>query len=89
MEIHNLSEYVDKISKLNEECSKKLCLQELLFRGHSDIRYKLLPSIARGRNTSCDITIFNGERNLIELAKNRFPDVFREEMNDTMKELLK
>lgn len=82
MEINSLHSYVEQISLLNDEllAHAPYYPYEYLFRGHADIKYKLLPSIARERNTSCDVTIFNGERNLVELAKCKYPEVFREEM---------
>ena len=82
MEITNLYTFVEQVSLLNDEYENvsKLNPTEFLFRGHSDVKYLLLPNIARGRNTSCDITIFNGERNLIEMAKCKFPDIFRNDM---------
>lgn len=82
MEITNLHSFVEQISLLNDEyeTARKIFPIEFLFRGHSDAKYLLLPNIARGRNTSCDVTIFNGERNLIEMAKCKFPDIFRKDM---------
>lgn len=82
MEINSLHSYIEQICLLNEELSKysQLIPYEYLFRGHSDINYTLLPNIARGRKTSTEVTIFNGERNLVELAKYKYPDVFRDEM---------
>lgn len=82
MEISNLYTYVEQISLLNDEyeTASKLFPVEFLFRGHSSVNHILLPYLARGRNTSCDVTIFNGERNLIEMAKCKFPDIFRDNM---------
>lgn len=82
MEITNLCSYIQEVCLLRDKYigSSHLRPLELLFRGHSDVDYQLLPNIARGRQTSADTTIFNGERNLIELAKYKFPDTFREEM---------
>ena len=76
---HSLEEYVqiicdqDKIAKSNQT-------EHLLFRGQADESYELLPSIARNRHSAFDDTIFNQERNLIEMAKYRLPDVFRKDM---------
>ena len=80
--IDSLQSYVGEISRLNNEKSKECtrCSYEYLFRGQSDLKYQLLPNIARYRNTSCDRSIFNGERNLISLAKFKFPDIFKDEM---------
>lgn len=82
MEITNLYTFVEQISLLEDkfETASKIFPVEFLFRGHSNVNYLLLPDIARGRKTSCDVTIFNGERNLIEMAKCKFPDIFRDNM---------
>lgn len=74
----SISEYVQAVCQLNTEANKPLQLwsTEILFRGQSNKDYELLPGIARGRNSSCQCTIFNDERNLIEMAKFRMPDVF-------------
>lgn len=39
-----------------------------------------MPSLGRGRSMACQISIFNEERNLIEMAKYKLPDVFRNEL---------
>lgn len=82
MEIDSLTSYVKEIAALRKEYINPEIpiFGELLFRGHSNIKYQLLPSLARGRTTSCDVTIFNGERNLIELAKCKYPDIFRDDL---------
>ena len=82
MEIDSLHSFVEQINKLNNEYPEGYlpCPVEILYRGHSKTTYKLLPSIARNRKYSCDVTIFNGERNLIELAKIKLPDIFRDDM---------
>ena len=80
--ISSLSEYVDAVSSLNSALIRNGAEknEELLFRGHSDCAYKLLPSLGRNRSGACSITIFNEERNLIETAKSRLPDVFKNDM---------
>lgn len=49
----------------------------LAFRGQADKEYELIPAIGRGRKFSCDISIMNQERNLIEMAKYKLPNIFR------------
>lgn len=82
MEIDSLSSYIQEIHLLRDKYigSCRMWPSDLLFRGHSNIDYYLLPNIVRGRRSSADVTIFNGERNLIELAKCKYPDTFREDM---------
>ena len=77
-EIHSIAEFVEAISEMQNSLIQNGAYKHeiLLFRGHSDIRYKLLPSIGRGRNSACDITIFDEERNMIEMAKYKLPDIF-------------
>lgn len=52
----------------------------LAFRGQSNKYYELVPSIGRNRKFSCDITILNQERNLIEMAKYKLPHIFRSDL---------
>ena len=77
--ISKTEEFVQAVCQLNDDITKptQLWSQELLFRGQSNKAYELLPGIARGRHSSCQCTIFNDERNLIEMAKFKMPDVFR------------
>lgn len=77
--ISKTEEFIQAVCQLNNDITKapQLWSQELLFRGQSNKAYELLPGIARGRHSSCQCTIFNDERNLIEMAKFKMPDVFR------------
>ncbi len=52
----------------------------LAFRGQESKRYELIPSIGRNRRFSCDISILNQERNLIEMAKYKLPNIFRSDL---------
>lgn len=76
--INNIAEYVQTVSQLNIDVNKPMQLwsYELLFRGQSNKEYELLPGIARGRHSACQCTIFNDERNMIEMAKFKLPDIF-------------
>ena len=78
MTINNIAEYVQTVSQLNVDVNKPMQLwsYELLFRGQSNKDYELLPGIARGRHSTCQCTIFNDERNMIEMAKFKLPDIF-------------
>ena len=80
--VHTLSEYVDAVSKTNATLIRNGANKNevLLFRGHSDDKYELMPAIGRNRSSISSITIFNEERNLIESTKNRLPDIFRNDM---------
>ena len=80
--IESISKYVEMVCELNSKINEptELWSQELLFRGQSDKSYKLLPGIARGRHSSCQCTIFNDERNLIDMAKFKMPDVFSDNL---------
>lgn len=80
--VHSVSEFVDEISAINAALIRNGANKNEipLFRGHSDIKYELIPYIGRNRRSSCSITIFNEERNLIEMAKYRLPDVFRNDL---------
>lgn len=52
----------------------------LAFRGQSNKSYELVPSIGRDRKFSCDISILDQERNLIEMAKYKLPHIFRSDL---------
>lgn len=80
---------VDSVSEfVKAVCTIDRCLirngldtnEIMLFRGHADMNYDIVPSLGRGRRTPIDISIFNEERNMIEMAKNKMPKVFRNDM---------
>ena len=50
--------------------------KELLFRGQCDKDYELIPSLGRYKNGNVDIHFV--EQNMVEMAKNRMPEVFRD-----------
>ena len=81
--ISSIAEYVTPICQLNHEISMNNCFHncELLFRGQPDNSRELLPSIARNRDSACDCTIFNDERDLVEMAKFKMPNVFHSELS--------
>ncbi len=68
-------EYIQAIEDMGEPSPDEARLpgRTLLFRGQSDKRFKLLPSIARQNNLEF-------EKNLIEAAKHKLPDVFSENL---------
>lgn len=80
-EISSIEEYFEIIFNVQKEIDEKniwrgLIHTSIALRGQSDKAYDLLPSIGRGRKFSCDISILNQERNLIEMAKYKLPHVF-------------
>lgn len=81
--IKSITEYIqlvcDKKSDIEKNCFWKD--EELLFRGQSDKNYELLPSIGRDRRHATNYTIFNEERNLIEMAKYKLPDMFGQDLS--------
>lgn len=81
-QIIKIAEYIESVCQLNDAVNKysRFQMDELLFRGQSNKDYELLPAIARGRDMSCECTIFNDERNMIEMAKYKMPDVFRNDL---------
>ncbi len=54
--------------------------KEIVFRGQADQSYELIPSIGRNRKFSCEISILNQERNLIEMAKYKLPHIFKTDL---------
>jgi hypothetical protein len=81
--ISNIAEYINAVCALNNSTHEhpQIHNYELLFRGQSNKDYELLPGIARGRQYATECTIFNDERNLIEMAKFKMPDVFRQDQS--------
>lgn len=82
-EINNVSEYIKIVCSINNTLIRNGAdkNETLLFRGQSSSTYNLLPSLGRGRRTVCQISIFNEERNLIEMAKYKLPDVFHSNLS--------
>lgn len=82
LKIESISEYIQVVCSLQEEVGKYTPFEnaELLFRGQSDVKYELIPAIGRNRDFDCECTIFNEERNLIEMAKYKLPELFRNDM---------
>ena len=70
--VTSLSEYFGEIAMLQTSLIRNGAdkNEELLFRGHSDSTYTLLPALGRNRSSTCSISILNEERNMIESAKN-------------------
>lgn len=81
-EITDLVDYVKEITSINiNSLNDKFYNNNiLLFRGQSDCNYKLLPAIGRNRHCAADTSILNEERNLIEMAKFKMPDIFRNDL---------
>ena len=80
---------VDSVSEfVKAVCTIDRCLirngldtnEIMLFRGHADMDYDIVPSLGRGRKSPIDISIFNEERTMIEMAKYKLPNVFRNDM---------
>lgn len=79
----NTAEFVQRIIELENSLIRDGGLKNeiLLFRGQSNKDFDLLPSIARKRKLACDISIFNEERNMIEMAKYKLPNVFNDSLS--------
>lgn len=78
----SLAEFVDLVCKIKAPLRKDgLRFNEIpLFRGHADNSYQLIPAIARPIESFSSDSLIHEERNLIEMAKFKLPDVFREDM---------
>ena len=83
MAASNTAEFVQQVIKLDNSLIRDGGLKNeiLLFRGQSNKDFDLLPSIARKHKFSCDISIFNEERNMIEMAKYKLPNVFNDSLS--------
>lgn len=85
-EINTIEEYINASFKIQEDIEnqnngwKNFHHTGLAFRGQANKEYELIPSIGRGRVFSCDISILNQERNLIEMAKYKLPSIFKSDL---------
>lgn len=80
--VNTISEFVKEICELNSSLIRNGADRNeiLLFRGQSNVAFELIPSLGRNRRFACDISIFNEERNLIEMVKFKMPDVFHDSL---------
>ncbi len=80
--VNTLSEFIKEICELDKSLIRNGADKNevLLFRGHSNAAFELIPSLGRGRPTTCVSSIFDEERNLIEMAKFKLPEVFRNDL---------
>lgn len=85
-EIETIEEFLEESFKTQEDIEsynnglKTTHHRRLAFRGQANKNFDLIPSIGRGRNSSCDISIMNQERNLIEMAKYKLPNIFKSDL---------
>lgn len=77
--VKSLNEYINEITSIDVS-STTFENNILLFRGQSDCDYELLPSIGRGRKCAAEVSILNEERNLIEMAKFKMPEIFSKDL---------
>lgn len=82
-EINTIEEFLTESFKVQEDIEsynnsyQNIYHKGLAFRGQSNKHYKLIPSIGRDEKLFSDISIFNQERNLIEMTKYKFPHIFQ------------
>lgn len=85
-EIETIEEFLNESFKIQEDIDiynngwKAIHHRGLAFRGQASKCYELIPSIGRNRRFSCDISILDQERNLIEMAKYKLPHIFRSDL---------
>lgn len=85
-EIKTIEVFLGEILKIQEEIeahNNKLRTTRhrgLTFRGQARRSFELIPAIGRDRMFSCDVSIMDQERNLIEMAKYKLPNVFRSDL---------
>lgn len=86
IEIKTIEEFLTASFKIQEKNNEKNNDCEIMhhtglaFRGQSNKNYELMPSIGRERRFSCDISVLDQERNLIEMAKYKLPHIFRSDL---------
>ena len=83
---NSLAEFVEQVCNLNNQLVKNgTDRNEIsLFRGQSSVDYELMPALGRNQRhfeeNGLQRGIFDEERNLIEMAKYKLPDIFRNDM---------
>ena len=83
---NSLAEFVEQVCNLNNQLVKNgTDRNEIpLFRGQASVDYELMPALARNQRHleehGLQKGIFDEERNLIEMAKYKLPDIFRNDM---------
>lgn len=82
LKIRSLDEYVKVICDLQSTLNPYGGFNNeiLLFRGQSNENFELIPALARGKEDVVTYSLFDEERNLIEMAKMRIPSVFKKEL---------
>lgn len=80
--VRSVAEYIEEVVKIEEllRDDRPLKKRTMLFRGQGATSYKLMPAIGRNRKNAIDISLLNQERNLIELARYRIPEIFNKAM---------
>ncbi len=79
--IDNIKQFLDCVFEFTNIENRYPNLRNYtFFRGQADVNWDILPAIGRDRWFSVDMSILDEERNLIETAKFKLPNVFRENM---------
>lgn len=80
--ITSVQEYLDCIFDItNVESDIPTYRDYFYYRGQANIKWDIMPFLGRNRHTACDISIFSEERNLIETAKYRLPNIFTDNLS--------
>lgn len=78
--IDSLHSYVEKVCALSKPYRKSFPPAELLFRGQDDNSYEIIPSIARHKENPTQYALFDHERDMIDFARYKFPNIFTNDM---------
>ncbi len=78
--VSDVSNFIKAITVANEQDGRDKFFRpkELLFRGQSDVAYELIPSLGRYKGKHENLGFV--ERNMIETAKYRMPNVFTKDL---------
>lgn len=85
--INSIEEYISEILKIqkdNEITNRDFetdVHKGLAFRGQSNKSFMLIPAIGRGKRRVSQISILDQERNLIETAKYKLPNIFGQNLS--------
>ncbi len=85
--INSIEKYISEILKIqkdNEIINRNFetdVHKGLAFRGQSNKNFMLIPAIGRGKRRVSQISILDQERNLIETAKYKLPNIFSQNLS--------
>lgn len=78
--VNTFSEFINEVCNLESACIRNGANKNeiLLFRGQPKEKLRIIPSVGRNKICPAHIGLLDQERNLIEMAKFKMPEIFKE-----------